>query len=71
MAQVLDGKASFTSSVTAGELAVVAGISLLKDLEPVDKLLAPFPALKAFYDGHAAAAEAALAGINPYFNRSA
>ena len=68
--QVLGGKASFTSTVTAGELAVVGGISILKDLEPVDKLLAAFPDLAAFYAKHAAAADAALAGLGAYFSRA-
>jgi hypothetical protein len=68
--KVLAGKASFTSTVTAGELAVVAAISILKDLEPVDKLLAAFPDLAAFYAKHAAEADAALTGINPYFSRA-
>ncbi len=68
--KVLAGRASFTSTVTAGELAVVAAISILKDLEPVDSFLGPFPDLKAFYAKHAAEADAALAGLGAYFSRA-
>ena len=68
--QLLAGRDSFTSVPTAGELAVVAGIELLKDLEPLDKLLAAFPALAAFHGRHAAAAAEALAGLGTYFSRA-
>ena len=69
--KVLAGKTSFTSSFTAGEAAVLAGISLLKDLEPLEKLLAAFPDLAAFYAKNSADVDAALAGLSPYFARPA
>ncbi len=45
-------------------------LTILKDLEPLDSLLAPFPALRAFYDSRASFAEEALAGLGPYFTRA-
>ncbi len=64
------GKASFTTTTTAGELAVVAAIEILKHLEPVEKLLAAFPDLAAFHAKHAAEAATALAGLGSYYSRA-
>jgi hypothetical protein len=48
-ASVLGDKKSFTSKLTAGEIAVVAIIHILATLEPLENLLQSFPSLAAFY----------------------
>ncbi len=68
---MLASKATLTPSFLAGDGAVLAAITILKDLQPIDALLADFSDLAAFYEMYKDDVEAAVGGLQPYFKRPA
>ena len=69
--KLIGASGRFTSAPTTGEVAVVAVISILKDLKPAAELLASHPKLAAFYGARAEAADKALANLGTYFKTTA
>ena len=61
----------FTSTTTTGELAVVAIISIIKDLKPTAEFLAATPGIAAFYAAREESANKALANLGTYFKTTA
>ena len=61
----------FTTATTTGELAVVAIISIIKDLKPTSEFLAATPGVAAFFAAREEAANKALAGLGTYFKMTA
>jgi hypothetical protein len=65
VSKILGDKPSFTSTLTAGELAIAAGISLATDVDPA--AVDAFPNLVAFFDKHKPLVEKTMAGYTKYY----
>jgi hypothetical protein len=65
VSKILGDKASFTSSLTAGELAVAVAISFASDVDPC--IVAAFPNLVALFEKHRPLIEKTLAGYAVYY----
>jgi hypothetical protein len=65
VSKLLGDKASFTSSLTAGELAVAVAISFASDVDP--SIVAAFPNLVSLYEKHRPLIEKTLRGYAVYY----
>lgn len=65
VSKILGDKASFTSSLTAGELAIAIAMSFAIDVDPT--AIDAFPNLVSFYEKHKPLIEATMAGYSKYY----
>ena len=65
VSKILGDQPSFTSSLTAGELAIAAGVSLATDVDP--NAVDAFPNLVAFFAKHKPLVEKTMAGYAKYY----
>jgi len=63
----LASEGKWTSTTTAGELAILDIISKMSDVKPTEEILAPFPQLAAFWAANKDFVDDALSGLGPYF----
>ena len=65
VSKILGEKASFTSTLTAGELAIAVSMSFAVDVEAT--AIDAFPNLVAFFQAKKPLIDKALTGFQPYF----
>jgi hypothetical protein len=65
VSKILGEKASFTSTLTAGELAIAVSMSFAVDVEAT--AIDAFPNLVAFFQTKKPLIDKALTGFQPYF----
>jgi hypothetical protein len=65
VSKILGDKASFTSSLTAGELAIAIAMSFAIDVDP--SAIDAFPNLVTFFEKHKALIDATMAGYSKYY----
>jgi hypothetical protein len=65
VSKLLGDKPSFTSTLTAGELAIAAGISLATDVDPA--AVDAFPNLVAFFAKHKSLIDKTMTGYSKYY----